>query len=104
LPFWHDDEDASVSVSELMKTFTTVEGYHDLRKLVEWYEDPLLSSSCHERFYRTLASYKMAALGEMFYPRYLEGNCDDPLNSVREERLPALAQQAIRVIDGEEPL
>jgi hypothetical protein len=48
-----------------------------------------------------LAAYKLAALGEMFFRRYLEGNSDDPLYPLMEERVPALADAAVDIIEGE---
>jgi hypothetical protein len=48
-----------------------------------------------------LAVYKLAGLGEMFFRRYLEGNSDDPMYPKMREGVPALAEQATMIIDGE---
>jgi hypothetical protein len=40
----------------------------------------------------------------MFYRRYLEGNSDDPMYPKMEERVPGLADRAMRIIEGEERL
>jgi len=48
--------------------------------------------------------YKIAAIDEMFYRRYLEGNSDDKLYAMMEDRVPLLADRAVRIIEGEEPL
>jgi hypothetical protein len=40
----------------------------------------------------------------MFFRRYLEGNADDPMYPKMEEAVPALADRAVRIIEGEEPL
>ena len=58
----------------------------------------------NDRFYRTLAVYKLAGLSEMFYRRHLEGNADDPMYPKMEERVPRLADRAMRIIEGDEPL
>ncbi|WP_433629622.1 phosphotransferase family protein [Halomicrococcus sp. NG-SE-24] len=104
LSYWRDAKDPEPSVPELEATFMQREGYPTRRELVERYEERTDTEFEHERFYRTLAVYKLAALGEMFYRRYLEGNSDDPMYPLMAERVPALADRAIRIIDGEEPL
>ncbi len=58
---------------------------------MERYEQATGIEYVHDRFYRALAVYKLAALGEMFYRRYLEGNSDDPMYPRMEERVPDLA-------------
>jgi aminoglycoside phosphotransferase (APT) family kinase protein len=73
-------------------------------ELVERWEDGTGLSFDNERFYRALAVYKLAGLGEMFFRRYLEGNADDPMYPKMEEAVPALADRAVRIIEGEEPL
>jgi hypothetical protein len=40
----------------------------------------------------------------MFFRRYLEGNADDPLYPEMETGVPELADRALRIIEGEEPL
>jgi hypothetical protein len=37
----------------------------------------------------------------MFFRRYLEGNSDDPMYPKMEEGVPALAEQALAIIDDE---
>jgi aminoglycoside phosphotransferase (APT) family kinase protein len=101
--FWHDrGEDPPVP--ELQPTFLTRAGYPTRRELVDRYEAATGTTFANGRFYRALAAYKMAGLGEMFFRRHLEGNSDDPLYPKMEERVPALAAYARRVIDGEDPL
>lgn len=104
LAFWRDPDDASPAIPELVPTFTEQEGFPTRRVLVERWEDASGLTFAHERFYRTLAVYKLAAFGEMFFRRHLEGNADDPLYPVMEERVPALADRALRIIEGDEPL
>ena len=101
---WRDPKDPEPVIPELTKTFMEREGYPTRLELVDRWESHTGLSFEHERFYRTLAVYKLAALGEMFYRRYLEGNADDPLYPLMEDRVPALAERAERIIDGEEPL
>jgi len=74
------------------------------QEFIDCYESSTGFSFENERFYRTLAVYKMAGLGEMFYRRLLEGNSDDPLYQLMEDGVPQLAERAIRIIEGEEPL
>jgi aminoglycoside phosphotransferase (APT) family kinase protein len=104
LSYWRDAKDPEPAVPELTATFMEREGYSTRRALVERWEARTGFAFEHERFYRTLAVYKLAALGEMFFRRYLEGNSDDPMYPQMEDRVPALAARARRIIDGEEPL
>ena len=104
LVHWRDSTDPEPVVPELTTTFMERDGYPTRRALVDRWESQTGLPFEHERFYRTLAVYKLAALGEMFYRRYLEGNADDPLYPLMADRVPALATRAERVIDGEEPL
>ena len=104
LSFWWDDGDPAPPEIDLYPTFTTREGYMTRQELIDCYESSTGFSFENERFYRTLAVYKMAGLGEMFYRRLLEGNSDDPLYQLMEDGVPQLAERAIRIIEGEEPL
>ena len=104
LSYWRDPKDPEPAVPELTATFMEREGYPTRRELVERYEAATGFAFENERFYRTLAVYKLAALGEMFFRRYLEGNSDDPMYPLMDERVPALADRAMRIVDGEEPL
>ncbi|WP_137283777.1 phosphotransferase family protein [Halorussus salinisoli] len=104
LSYWRDPGDPDPATPELTATFMEAEGYPTRRELVERYERATGIEYDHDRFYRALAVYKLAALGEMFYRRHLEGNSDDPLYPLMEQRVPALARRAKRIIDGEEPL
>lgn len=48
--------------------------------------------------------YKLAALCEMFFRRYLEGNADNPMYPKMRKRVPAMAEWAMRIADGEQPI
>ncbi len=104
LSYWRDPKDPEPSVPELTATFMEREGYPTRRELVERYEERTGYSFENDRFYRALAVYKLCGLGEMFYRRYLEGNSDDPMYPLMDERVPALADRAMRIIEGDEPL
>ncbi|MFC4358913.1 phosphotransferase family protein [Halobium salinum] len=103
LAHWRDPGDPP-AISELDPTFTEREGYSTRRQLVERYEAATGIEYEHDRFYRTLAVFKLAALGEMFFRRHLEGNADDDLYPQMREGVPALGERATRIIDGDEPL
>jgi aminoglycoside phosphotransferase (APT) family kinase protein len=104
LAFWHDEGDPEPAVPALMATFMAREGYPTRGELVERYEARTGRSFEHDRFYRALAVYKLAGLGEMFFRRHLEGNSSDPLYPTMREGVPRLADRAERIIDGDEPL
>jgi len=104
LSYWRDSDDPDPAIPELTATFMERPGYPTRRDLVERYEAHTGFEFEHDRFYRALAVYKLAALGEMFYRRYLEGNSDDPMYPLMEERVPSLADRAMAIVQGDEPL
>lgn len=106
LSYWWDegDPDPPSATESLNATFMTREGYPSRQALVERYEERTGITYEHDRFYRTLAVYKLAGLGEMFFRRYLEDNADDPLYPRMETGVPQLADRAVRIIEGDEPL
>lgn len=104
LSYWRDAGDPEPAIPELTATFMEREGYPTRQELVSRYETRSGIEFRGERFYRALAVYKLGALGEMFFRRYLEGNSDDPMYPKMRERVPALVERAARIIDGEEPL
>jgi aminoglycoside phosphotransferase (APT) family kinase protein len=79
----------------------TREGYPTRRELIDRYERKSGFEFDNWRFYWVLATYKLAGLGEMFYRRYLEGNSADPMYPKMETGVPALAERALDIIDGE---
>ncbi|WP_435320633.1 phosphotransferase family protein [Haloarchaeobius sp. TZWSO28] len=104
LSYWRDAKDPEPAVPELTATFMEHDDYPTREELVERYETQTGFDFEHDRFYRALAVYKLAGLGEMFFRRYLEGNSDDPMYPLMEDRVPALAARAERIIEGDEPL
>jgi aminoglycoside phosphotransferase (APT) family kinase protein len=106
LSYWwdEDDPDPPESTDTLTTTFMTGNGYPTRPELVERYEDATGFTFEHDRFYRALAVYKLAGLGEMFFRRHLEGNSDDPMYPKMRDGVPQLAERAQRIIDGDEPL
>ena len=104
LAFWHDDPDRDRVVPELVPSYLTRPGYPDRDALVERYERHTGIEFERPRFYVTLALYKLAALGEMFYARYLNGDSDDPMYPAMEHRVPALGERAADIVAGEDPL
>jgi len=104
LSYWRDPGDPVPVTPELTSRFMERPGYPSRGELVARWEQRTGLAFEHERFYRVLALYKLAALGEMFYARYLAGDSDDPLYPLMEERVPALARRALEVAEGERPL
>ena len=104
LTYWYDTKDDESVATELATTFMTAEGYPSRQDLVDRWEAKTGMTFEHERFYRALAVYKLGALGEMFFRRYLEGNSDDPTYPAMRERVPALGERAMGIIEGGEPL
>jgi len=104
LSYWREAKDPSTGREEFVSTFMEQSDYPTRTELVDRWEEQTGYSFEHERFYRALAVYKLAGLGEMFFRRYLEGNSDDPMYPLMEEQVPDLADRAMRIIEGEEPL
>ena len=102
LSVWRDDGDPDAVLDELGGTFTHRDGYPSRRELVDRWEAATGFDYEHDRFYRTLAVYKLGALGEMFFRRHIESDASDPLYPKMREAVPALAQRCLRIIDGEE--
>ena len=104
LSFWRDPGDPDPPLPSLTPTFTAREGYPTRRAVVDRWESATGFAYAEDRFYRALAVYKLCGLGEMFFARYLAGDADDPLYPKMEAGVPALAERALRIIDGGEPL
>jgi aminoglycoside phosphotransferase (APT) family kinase protein len=104
LTYWRDAADPEPAIPELITRIPEREGYMTRRELVDRYEEAAGIEFDHGRFYRALAVYKLTALCEMFFRRFLEGNSDDPMYPKMRERVPALADWGKRIIDGDEPL
>ena len=85
--------------------FMTGPDYHSRQELVERYEQQTGIDYEHDRFYRALGAFKLAALCEGFFRMYLEDapNVKDSYPAM-ELIVPTLGRQAIQIIDGEVPL
>jgi aminoglycoside phosphotransferase (APT) family kinase protein len=101
LSFWREPTDPDPAVPYLAQPFTTREGYPTRRELIDRYERQTGYAFDDWKFYWVLATYKLAGLGEMFFRRHLEGNADDPMYPEMEDNVPALADRALAIIDGE---
>ncbi len=101
LSYWREKRDPEPPIESLAQPFLTREGYPSRRDLVDRYERKTGYEFENATFYWVLATYKLAGLGEMFYRRYLEGNSADPMYPKMEDGVPALAEQALAIIDGE---
>ncbi len=103
--FWLEDEDHLPPVMQTMAPmFLTNDEYPSRRELIDRYEEQTGVTIENMKFYRVLAVYKMAALGEMFYARYLMGNSDNTFYQMMEDGVPQLANSAVEIIEGERPL
>jgi len=97
--FWRDEAEPDPAIPEVVPAFTEREGYPTRAELVDRYEERTGIAFENEAFYRTFALYKIAAACEMFYAKYLEGDSDDPLYAVMDERVPAVARRALKATD-----
>lgn len=100
LLFWHDDPDSKPLIPELMPGFTARGGYPTRQELITRYENQSGLTFENPTFYQLLAVYKLVAVCEMFYARYLAGDSDDALYAAMEERTPALMAYACETVRG----
>ncbi|MFC7210231.1 phosphotransferase family protein [Natronoarchaeum sp. GCM10025321] len=100
LLFWQEPDDPDPPIPELMPTFTAKPGYLSREELIERYERESGIEAENLRFYRVLAAYKMAALGEMFFRRHLEGNAADSLYPKMRDGVPRLAKRTLEMAKG----
>jgi len=68
---------------------------------VRRYEDATGIEFRNRRFYLALAAFKMAALAEMFYARFLRGGVEDPMYEAMGRGVPDQAERAVEIIEGE---
>ena len=101
LSYWHEAKDPDPSIPTLAQPFFSREGYPTRRELIGRYERQTGYEFDNWKFYWVLATYKLAGLGEMFFRRHLEGNSDDPLYPKMESGVPALASEALAIINGD---
>lgn len=102
--FWRDPGDPAPLISDLVPRFIEREGYLNRRDLLDRWETITGLGFTNSTFYRALGMYKMMAVCEMFYRRYLEGNSDDPLYPKMETAVPEIADRTMSIIEGEHPL
>jgi len=76
-------------------------GYPSREELIERYERRSGIQFVHREFYVVLALYMLAAVCEMFYARYLNGNSEDELYPEMESLVPRVARRAKELIDGD---
>ena len=72
-----------------------------LSENIERYERASGIEFVHREFYVVLALYMLAAVCEMFYARYLNGNSEDDLYPRMETLVPDIAGRAKGLIDGD---
>ncbi|WP_247008077.1 phosphotransferase family protein [Halorientalis litorea] len=104
LAFWFEDDAERAGLPpSVVPDFTVRSGYHDRAALVDRYEDATGRAFEHDRFYRALAVFEMAAVCEGYYLRHLRGDDREAFATV-ETAVPELVARARRIIDGAEPL
>jgi aminoglycoside phosphotransferase (APT) family kinase protein len=97
LVYWDTDP----LIPELMPGFLDRPGYPSREELIGRYERASGVEFVHREFYVVLALYMLAAVCEMFYARYLNGNSDDDLYPRMETLVPDIARRAKELIDGD---
>lgn len=98
---WYEGKDPEPILPSTNPPFLARDGYPTRRELVERYERRSGVDVHDLQFYRALAVYKEAAACEVFFARFLLGS-DDPFYPKMRDRVPLIAERALRVIEGEE--
>jgi aminoglycoside phosphotransferase (APT) family kinase protein len=80
---------------------TNQDGFPTRAELVAWYEERSGRSMSDLPWYCTLALWKSAVFLEGSYKRLLAGTTDDPFFQLLDRGVPALAEQAWRISQGE---
>ncbi|WP_254538300.1 phosphotransferase family protein [Halomarina litorea] len=97
LVYWDPDP-----LSErLMPSFLDREGYLSREELLARYERQSGVEVSDPTFYLVLGLYMLAAVGEMFYARYLAGDSSDDLYPEMEALVPAVCRRAKALVDGD---
>ena len=78
---------------------TLKEGFPDVDELAELYAEKSGRSIKNLRFYRLLAMFKGAVIGEGIYMRYLEGNVTNPQGARMKEQVPLRVERMLQLID-----
>jgi len=103
--FWPEESnDIPTLMQTMAPVFLSNDEYYSRAQLLDRYEDRTGITVRNLTFYRVLAVYKMAALGEMFYARYLMGNSDNTFYAMMEDGVPQLAERGVELIEGAHPL
>lgn len=97
LVYWDTDP----LIPGLVPDFLDRPGYPSREALIERYERASGIEFVHREFYVVLALYMLAAVCEMFYARYLNGDSEDDLYPQMETRVPRIARRAKELIDGD---
>jgi aminoglycoside phosphotransferase (APT) family kinase protein len=97
LVYW----DTEPLVPDLMPGFLDRPGYPSREALIRRYERASGIEFVHREFYVVLALYMLAAVCEMFYARYLNGDSDDDLYPKMETLVPDITQRAMALVDGD---
>ena len=103
--FWPEESnDIPTLMQTMAPVFLSNDEYYSRAQLLDRYEYRTGITVRNLTFYRVLAVYKMAALGEMFYARYLMGNSDNTFYAMMEDGVPQLAERGVELIEGAHPL
>ncbi|MCK9521328.1 MAG: phosphotransferase, partial [Dehalococcoidia bacterium] len=78
---------------------TLREGFPSQDELAEMYAERSGRSIENLRFYRLLAMFKGAVIGEGIHMRYIEGNVTNPQGARMKEQVPLRVERMLRLID-----
>jgi aminoglycoside phosphotransferase (APT) family kinase protein len=96
-----ESEDERVVADRFAPRFLAHRDYPTREAFVRRYEGATGIEFRNRRFYLALAAFKMAALGEMFYARYLRGGVEDPMYESMGRGVPDQARRAVEILEGE---
>jgi aminoglycoside phosphotransferase (APT) family kinase protein len=101
--WFESDREAAGLPVQLAPRFTTRAGYPPRRELVDRYEAATGREYDHDRFFRAVALFELAAVCEAYYLRHLRGVSDRAPFAALGEAVPQLVERAQAVVDRGEP-
>jgi aminoglycoside phosphotransferase (APT) family kinase protein len=78
---------------------TTMEGFPSTQELIEMYGRKSGRAVDTVHYFRLLALFKGAVIGEGIYMRYLEGNVTNPLGARMKESVPERIEKMLEMVD-----
>jgi aminoglycoside phosphotransferase (APT) family kinase protein len=98
LAVWRDPDDPPNPAPEFLPAFTVSDGYFTREEFINRYEVCTGFDFTNRTFYRVFGYYKLVAICEMFFARYLDGE-ENEIYPKMEEYVPRIVSRATDIIN-----